>query len=543
MPEPATATGSAYADATESAENRCSAWLSDSRKKALLAQIGVGTIDQALLAILPSRHQCLRLWGLMDKVLIVDEVHACDAYMNRLLQTLLEWHAFAGGTAILLSATLPDNQRSSLIESFATGAGYTLDEDDGENQSYPLATMIGERGVQRYPVQTRPELAREVRVSFTDDETAVEAALQRVVAAGQCACWVRNSVQDARATFEELRTRYPSWDIQLFHARFTITDRLAIEQDVLKRYGKASTSVDRAGRILIATQVVEQSLDLDFDLLVSDLAPIDLLIQRAGRLHRHRRLVNGDPTDGEDGRGVPQILVLAPPWTPEPDENWLSARLPGTAAVYEKEDAHLWKAMQLLREGGGYRMPEDARSLIEGVYAADPFTDFPSGLQDRAIEADALYRCQGSIAQYRTLTRESGFQKDGSWLNEEHAPTRLGEPTTTLWLAKRTERGIVPFAAAGGEETAADWLRSSVTVMARDAAEEVAPPPDLAELWRETRQQLPGRGKWGVATLLMPVQHGIWEGAVLDTQGRRRRLFYHSLTGLTIERTRKGVPR
>src|SRR5690606_35007452 len=95
------------------------AWLADNRKKALLAQVGVGTIDQALLAILPVRHQSLRLLGLSRNILIVDEVHACDPYMHKLLQRLLEFHGAMGGSAILLSATLPANQRKQLVESFA----------------------------------------------------------------------------------------------------------------------------------------------------------------------------------------------------------------------------------------------------------------------------------------------------------------------------------------------------------------------------------------------------------------------------------------
>jgi CRISPR-associated endonuclease/helicase Cas3 len=112
----------------DSASGHCTAWLADSRKKALLAHVGVGTIDQALLGILPAKHQSLRLWGLLGKILIADEVHACDAYVADLLKTLLKFHTAFGGSAILLSATLPQSQRAGFIAAFAEGTGFVTSE-------------------------------------------------------------------------------------------------------------------------------------------------------------------------------------------------------------------------------------------------------------------------------------------------------------------------------------------------------------------------------------------------------------------------------
>src|SRR5439155_16454402 len=108
----------------ERSSKNCTAWPAQRRKKALLAHVGVGTIDQALLGILPAKHQSLRLWGLLGKILIADEVHACDAYVADLLKTLLKFHAAFGGSAILLSATLPQSQRAGFIAAFAEGAGF-----------------------------------------------------------------------------------------------------------------------------------------------------------------------------------------------------------------------------------------------------------------------------------------------------------------------------------------------------------------------------------------------------------------------------------
>ncbi|MBN2701193.1 MAG: CRISPR-associated helicase Cas3' [Methylothermaceae bacterium] len=224
-----------YGDETEPAGARCNAWLADNRKKALLAEVGVGTVDQALLAILASRHQSLRLLGLMDKILIVDEVHACDAYMNCLLEHLLEAHAMAGGSAILLSATLSRDQRRALAAAFAKGANFPA--PNLECNDYPLLTYLHATGVTERPMDTRPQVKRHVRVTTAVTPERVETVLARAVEHGGCACWIRNTVNDARESFEWLRQRHPDWKLDLFHARFAFADRLEIENRNLSRFG------------------------------------------------------------------------------------------------------------------------------------------------------------------------------------------------------------------------------------------------------------------------------------------------------------------
>src|SRR5690606_17591138 len=122
----------------ETASARCTAWLADHNKRALLAQTGVGTIDQALLGVIHSKHQSLRLLGLFGKVLIVDEVHACDAYMQGVLEVLLEFHARSGGSVILLSATLPVHMKQKLLGAYAKGRNSLCPVIS--EQAYPLAT-------------------------------------------------------------------------------------------------------------------------------------------------------------------------------------------------------------------------------------------------------------------------------------------------------------------------------------------------------------------------------------------------------------------
>ncbi|MCZ8146609.1 MAG: CRISPR-associated helicase Cas3', partial [Roseomonas sp.] len=269
--------------ADEPAEAHCAAWLAQDRRRALLAQVGVGTLDQALLAVLPVRHAALRLQGLAGKVLIIDEVHAFDAYMRREIQTLLEFHAALGGSVVLLSATLPRAIRQTLVNAFRKGLGVRalpLTRTD-----YPLATLVSAAGVAEQPCAAREGLPRHVTVTQLPDADAALARILAAAQAGAAVAWVRNTVDGAIAAAEALRAR--GIETLLFHARFAMVDRLAIEAEVLRRFGRGEPG-SRAG-VLVATQVIEQSLDLDFDLLVTDLAPADLLIQRAGRLWRHAR--------------------------------------------------------------------------------------------------------------------------------------------------------------------------------------------------------------------------------------------------------------
>ena len=256
----------------DSASARCNAWFADHRKKALLAHVGVGTIDQALLAVLHSKHQSLRALGLFGKLLVVDEVHACDGYMLGLLDKLLTLHARGGGSALLLSATLPLSTRRKLVNAFRKGLN--LESQPLQSMAYPLLTHVRPSQSESFelPMATRSEVARKVAVDCLCDEAQVLDALIRTLKGGGCGCWIRNTVADALESYTRLLgdERFDASRIHLFHARFTSGDRLRIEDAALARFGKESTVEQRAGHLLIATQVVEQSLDVDFDLLVSD---------------------------------------------------------------------------------------------------------------------------------------------------------------------------------------------------------------------------------------------------------------------------------
>lgn len=240
--------------ADETATARCTAWLADHNKRALLAPAGVGTLDQALLAVLHSRHQSLRLLGLFRKVLVVDEVHACDAYMQGVLETLLEFHARSGGSAILLSATLPQHMRQALLNAFARG--FRLRAPVTTAQSYPLVTQwhcANPDALVERDLQTRDDVRRTLAVHYACSEEEVVAAIDAALADGKCVCWMRNTVADALAAYARFKDRLPTDKLTLYHARFALRDRLNTESKILEKFGSDSKPALRSGQLVIAT--------------------------------------------------------------------------------------------------------------------------------------------------------------------------------------------------------------------------------------------------------------------------------------------------
>lgn len=508
----------------ETASARCTAWLADHNKRALLSQAGVGTIDQALLGVLHSKHQSLRLLGLFHKVLIVDEVHACDAYMQGVLEVLLEFHARAGGSVILLSATLPSYMKQALLAAFARGRDST--RPSILNDAYPLATAwqssLPDKPVEA-PLGTRAAVKRTVSIDYCHQQAEIVSVIDAALTAGQCVCWVRNSVADAMEAFELFAKHLPRERLTLFHARFALGDRLAKEEDVLAAFGPESGASQRAGRLVIATQVIEQSLDVDFDLLVSDLAPIDRLIQRAGRLRRHGRDISGNRlVDGEpDQRGGALMVVFGPAWTAEPAANWFKSAFPKAAGVYP-DHSQLWltaKALQI----GRFSMPEDARPLIEGVFGEA--SDIPKGLQRNNLTVQGQQMAISSLAKVNTLNFADGYKRGDvvDWWSEAKTPSRLGDASVNVVLARWEGGRLLPWA----QRPAHAWAYSTVRVAERLLASAL-PPEDsgLQEEYLRIIEQLPGKGKWSILLTLEQTKTGRWQAHAWsgESQGRPAQL-------------------
>lgn len=523
----------------DTASSRCARWLADHNKRALLAPAGVGTIDQALLAVLQAKHQSLRLLGLFRKVLVVDEVHACDAYMQRTLESLLEFHATAGGSAILLSATLPQRMKAALLRAFARGreavASLPL------QASYPLVTSWprydAQAGVDETPVATRPDVRRTVRVQHEHDTATVIVAIVQALSRGQCVGWIRNTVGDVLQARDLLQAHVPADKMTVFHARFTLGDRLNTEEQVLANMGPLSTAESRQGRLLIATQVAEQSLDIDLDFLVSDLAPIDRLIQRAGRLRRHSRCFRGNRLQpGEsDQRGEPCLWVFGPAWNDEPAADWYRKTLPRAAYVYP-DHAQLWLTAAQLQTGA-FTMPDDARRLIEAVYGGEALV--PEGLTASNVNAEGVGHSARGLAQVNSIKLPLGYQRAGAdWLSDAAAPSRLGDESVDVVLARWHDGKVLPWCTDRPRHA---WAYSTVR-MPRRQIDQAAPfaDPRLHAAAEAAKATMPGGGKWEVL-LVLGADGARWVGQALGPARERQgpqlgRWVYDGQAGLVAER-------
>lgn len=513
---------------------QCNQWLADNRKKALLADVGIGTIDQALLSVMPARHQSLRLLGLLNKILILDEVHAYDAYTSELMKTLIRFHAAFGGSTVLLSATLTRKQREEFIAAFH-GEKYVTQTRTGKTD-YPLLTQVTvDNSVTEKSLATRESVKRSVKVNFCHDEPAVLSLIDGKIAEGQCVCWIRNTVQDAAEAWQTLRDNgvVSAERLHLFHSRFALQDRLRIEKDMLRYFGKESGSEDRKGRILIATQVVEQSLDLDFDVMVSDLAPIDLLIQRAGRLQRHLRDASGERLpDGatKDQRTSPVLTILSPSLTDTPDQHWYKQLLPKANSVYP-HTLVLWRTAQLLAERQGWSMPEDARTMLETVYGdeEDNLPELLASTTQKAIGEENAERDQGNFA---VLSLEKGYKVSRQWDEEAKIATRLGDESQTIYLARWQDGVLSPWADKGRYH----WDLSSLRVSVRQL-ETLAPIKDqeLAAALQVLRNETKLFDEFSFILPLTPDQKGNWRGQGENQSGDPVWITYSQSHGLNIE--------
>ncbi len=510
-------------DEQDSAAAVCSAWLADNRKKALLGAVGVGTLDQALLSVLPVRHQSLRLFGLRRGILVADEVHAYDAYTHRLLCTLLEFQAAAGGSAVLLSATLPVRMRKELVNAWRKGAGASRVEL--ECADYPLATYAGLEQVREVPVEAAAMSRRRVGVRFVESpENAVE-LLVAAARAGACACYIRNTVDNAREAHETAVLELGVENAILFHARFAMGDRAAVEEKVLRLFGKDSDPSARAGRVVVATQVVEQSLDLDFDLVVTDLAPVELLIQRAGRCQRHAR-------ERPEGYETPTMAVVSPEPEPDAGSEWYRGMFPRAAGVYPSH-GRLWRAARLLRDMGGFSMPDDLRTLVEGVYD-DAALEAPEALGELDFRHEGAARGDASMADMNVLRVEKGYRMEETpWDEDIHTPTRLGEQDTLVRLARIVDGVIVPWA----EEPRAwlAWRQSEIRVNRRRVAACPRPEDVSPDAWEEAVASMPGKGKWSELLVLTEAEDGWFTGTIEDNKGTRATVRYSRRGGLVFQ--------
>lgn len=408
-------------------------------KRALLSPFGVGTVDQAMMAGLNVKFGFLRWLGLAKGALIIDEVHAYDEYMSVIICRLLEWCGVLNVPVILLSATLPERTKRSWVQA------YLGTKPSGpEIADYPLLSFFGKNGEVR-TVTSEATKKNQLKVELWDgllgDACQIVARTLERITEGGVACILCNTVGSAQATYEELLETAPAEvETLLFHARYRAGDRQKIEGRVLDLFDKRSLQQDGPRRpakaVLVATQVVEQSLDIDFDFMVSEIAPVDLLLQRSGRVHRH------------DERGRPNKLT-----TPclavalRGDEDW-----GGTANVYSL--LSLLRTEAVLKDTPLWRCPENFRELVESVYGEHPDVDReldPDALREALNQAKAdrekmetaaaggLLRSPRENQAEFIQTGEKGLSEEGEGCNPLVARKRYGNDSVTVYLLNWTE--------------------------------------------------------------------------------------------------------
>ena len=357
-------------------------WLSG-RKKAALADFVVGTIDQVLLSALTSRHLMLRHLGMAGKVVILDEVHAADQYMSVYLDRALEWLGALGVPVIALSATLPPARRAEMLSAYQNGRGDQRDDREHtaemarEAAGYPLLTTTD---LASPPRPTPPsERTRATRVTMLDeDPQSLTAQILESVEEGGCVAVIHNTVDRAQQTYRLLKPALGG-DVVLLHSRFIATDRLAKEGHLVELLGPGGSHRPKR-LVVVSTQVLEQSLDLDFDAMFTDMAPIDALIQRMGRLHRHDRPPETRPVAMREARvtitGFAHRDGAAPEFVEGSQRVYGQSLLLRSMAVLE---SHLAKHQ-------GLASPDDVAPLVREAY--DPGLSVPVGWEDKWTAAE-----------------------------------------------------------------------------------------------------------------------------------------------------------
>jgi CRISPR-associated endonuclease/helicase Cas3 len=408
-------------------------WAVAAPKRTFAAPIAVGTIDQALLSIVRARHAWMRAAFLSRHLLVVDEVHASDPYMASLTRGLIEHHLALGGRAIAMSATLGETALAILMDRDRRSI------DQAIAAPYPsIRRRTGDRQLPETPGRITDVLIE----GFAQAASRAHAA----AADGQCVLWLRSTVSDAVADFQMFEAR--GINTMLHHSRYAVEDRTWLDEKLLGIFGLRGK---RVGIIAVTTQTAEQSLDIDADLLVTDACPADVLLQRLGRLHRHRSgtrptAVMIDPgaldqyllpkgrTRGQTGQGWPWVY-----------NNLLSVRA----------------TLDWLRSTKCISVPGDCRILVERATHADFLGDLATSIGGRWLDlwrelfdnaAQKAQLADASLIDWERPYREA--------LVNEWIPTRLGDGTITIAV-----RNLVsPFTGIGIEALPipARWLRNVV---------------------------------------------------------------------------------
>ena len=436
-----------------------SGFLHQSNKRAFLGSMSVATIDQILMGVLSVRHQFVRSFGTRKSVLILDEIHSFDAYMMGLVEQVLKGQHQAFSSVILLSATLPDPLKDSLLSCY---------QGASRSKHYPLISHTDLHGKTQefsfsHQMEAAPVKTITTQVWKSDDLLPDDERLNQIIRWAEQGAMVGiicNTVKDAQRLYHRLHNNPANIHIDLFHARYTFADRKHREEQVLKHYGKKAP---RMGRLLIATQVVEQSLDLDFDVLISQIAPIEFLMQRMGRLWRHNR--NG--TELASRTTVikePLFITLLPDQDmTAPTEYVLKQHYKGSGSVYQNTRL-LFRTERYLKQHRQLVFPACYRDAIDFVHEESAYADESEALtviaQDHSIKAEGANYTARALSRLQSrplndvdprcalLTRDGDMSEtvvllntDGELLHGGDFKEQQDRENSTVSLAKKYAKG------------------------------------------------------------------------------------------------------
>ena len=461
-------------DGQDSDKMEVNSWF-QGNKRALLADFVIGTVDQFLMASLRRKHFMLRHVGLAGKVVVIDECHAYDAYMNQYLERSLEWMAAYGVPVILLSATLPFERRKTLVECYGKAyAKFCLRKKPEmifaspgweTNTAYPLLTWTDGETVGQVNIRQSVE-EKTVKIRYVDHILDMIRLLEDRLEKGGCACIIVNTVKAAQKIYEECKSKMKDVTLILCHAQFIMPDRYKKEQMLLEKMGKNSEEGDRNRLILIGTQVLEQSLDYDADLMVTQLCPMDLLLQRIGRLHRHEKKGNGEKRLRPGRLVCPECIILR-------EEGEVCDE--GTRAIYG--DYLLMRTGKVLPEE--IRIPGDISPLVQKVYNLEDDLELEGEAYSKARnQHEQNLKGKKKSAKGYLLARPSSKVMQGILENAEvsgekmaEAGVRDGVPSVEILLMKRGEDGRIRFV---GEEVRESSGFSAMEVLDSEQGRRIA---------------------------------------------------------------------
>ena len=330
----------------------------NSSKRGLLARFAVGTIDQALISVLNVKHGFIRDFGLVGKVVILDEVHTYDCFTQVFVREMINRLRDLRCTVIILSATLRNSERFRLLN-------FTDSTENNLMDGYPALSWVkrDEFAIHQKVVTEPLVKSKKVVLSFRSTEECVEEAVKRA-SEGQQVLWIENTVKSAQTIYESIvnitSSKSATVEIGLIHSKFTRLDRFKLEERWLNFLGKSAADTERLsnGRILVGTQILEQSIDIDADFLVSRIAPSDMILQRMGRLWRHNRVRNSSAKCEAWLIDVNLDNSLVAPM----DENNFGK----SACVYEPYVLN--RSVETLKKLQNIKLPEDIPAIIDDTY-------------------------------------------------------------------------------------------------------------------------------------------------------------------------------